>query len=496
MAEAKEDLCGALQMYLTRMGYRTIKANAGQEALCAVQAVQKEAPPIVLSGTGFPDMDGFELLRRIKGLCPEAEVIMMLPREGTLTGIQYLQADASDWIGVPISSEALKVALQRAHARRSTRLKLEEYRRKVEDLERTKALYEQLFDEVPCYISVQDGNFRLTGANKQFKRDFGDCIGSHCYEIYKHRRKPCRDCPVESTFEDGQPHQTEEVVTALSGEQYHVITWTAPIRDASGAITQVMEMSTNITQIRRLQDRLTSLGLLLGSMSHGIRGMLTALDGGIYRLESGMEKSDPARVHSALEVIKGMVDRIKKTVLNILYFTKERQLNWQRVEVLGFSEEVCLLAEARADKCGVQFACEMDRSPGSFEIDPGALSSALVSLLENAIDACLADRSTGKTHKVVFRLRGNESHVVFDTFDNGAGMDRETREKLFTLFFSSKGSLGTGLGLYLAKQVVEQHGGTITVYSDPGQGSHFRVSLPRVLPGSVKWAPKSPENQG
>jgi hypothetical protein len=65
-------------------------------------------------------------------------------------------------------------------------------------------------------------------------------------------------------------------------------------------------MSTNITQIRKLQSHLTSLGLLLGSMSHGIRGVLTALDGGIYRLESGLKKGNQEQVNDALGVVKNI----------------------------------------------------------------------------------------------------------------------------------------------------------------------------------------------
>ena len=65
--------------------------------------------------------------------------------------------------------------------------------------------------------------------------------------------------------------------------------------------------------------------------------------------------------------------------------------------------------------------------------------------------------------------------------DNGIGMTEETRTKLFTLFFSSKGKGGTGIGLYVARQVVMQHGGRIEVASVKGEGSTFTVSMPRIL---------------
>jgi len=150
-----------------------------------------------------------------------------------------------------------------------------EMNRLQEELRTTQQRYQQLFDEVPCYISVQDGKLRLVATNRQFKEDFGDEIGSYCYSVYKHRNEPCPDCPVVKTFESGKSQQSETVVTSKTGEQYNVLTWTAPIRKADGEVTQVIEMSTNITQIRRLQDHLSSLGLLIGSVSHGIKGIMT-----------------------------------------------------------------------------------------------------------------------------------------------------------------------------------------------------------------------------
>jgi K+-sensing histidine kinase KdpD len=109
------------------------------------------------------------------------------------------------------------------------------------------------------------------------------------------------------------------------------------------------------------------------------------------------------------------------------------------------------------------------------------VSSALVNFLENAVDACIADR-TKQAHTVVLSVSGDHEWVVFDIHDNGTGIDQETLDRMFTLFFSSKGSKGTGLGLYIANKVVRQHGGSIAVDSTPGQGTNFTIRLPREVP--------------
>jgi signal transduction histidine kinase/FixJ family two-component response regulator len=360
-----------------------------------------------------------------------------------------------------------------------------EMNRLQEELRTTQQRYQQLFDEVPCYISVQDGKLRLVATNRQFKEDFGDEIGSYCYNVYKHRNEPCPDCPVVKTFESGKSQQSETVVTSKTGEQYNVLTWTAPLRKADGEVTQVMEMSTNITQIRRLQDHLSSLGLLIGSISHGIKGIMTGLDGGMYWLDTGIEKGNQERIEKGWDVIKLMVDRLKNMVLNLLYYAKERDLNWERTDVLSLAKDVASTVEPKIKGYSIEFIHDFDRSIGKFEVDTSVVSSALINILENAMDACIEDKSK-KSHKIIFSVTQDKDHIVFDIHDNGMGMDREIRENIFTLFFSSKGSKGTGLGLFVSNKIIQEHGGSIRADSTPGQGSHFNIRLPKVLPDILK----------
>jgi PAS domain S-box-containing protein len=362
-----------------------------------------------------------------------------------------------------------------------------EVKRLQEELRETQQRYQQLFNEAPCYISVQDKEHRITATNLRFKEDFGDNIGGYCYEVYKHRTDPCPDCVVLKTFEDGKSYQDETIVTSKNGEPCNVLIWTAPIRNAIGEITQVMEMSTNITQIRELQDHLTSLGLLIGSVSHGVKGILTGLDGGMYRIESGLENDDKQRIKDGWEVVKLMVGRIRNMVLDILYYAKKRELKWERVDVLSFAHEVAATVESKTLTHKIDFIRNFDKSAGDFEVDASVVSSALVNILENAIDACLNDHSK-KKHKIVFDVKEEKDCIRFEVSDNGIGMDQNTLENIFTLFFSSKGNKGTGLGLFISNQIIQQHGGSIKVESTPSHGSHFNIRMPKTLPETVKNA--------
>jgi signal transduction histidine kinase len=82
-------------------------------------------------------------------------------------------------------------------------------------------------------------------------------------------------------------------------------------------------------------------------------------------------------------------------------------------------------------------------------------------------------------HQVTIRLDGYTDHVRWEFCDNGIGMDQETREKAFSLFFSSKGAEGTGLGLFIANNIAQKHGGSIEVESELGKGTCFVVKIPR-----------------
>ena len=407
--------------------------------------------------------------------CPAAVTFKTGKGQRTKASIKYADGQEAPVIvhTAPIRNQSSEVELVVEISADITEVK-----RLQEELRQTQQRYQQLFDEVPCYISLQDRQFRLLAANRQFNDDFDVELGAYCYEVYKHRDEPCPKCPVAKTFEDGRSHQSEMVVTPKSGEQHNVLIWTAPIKNTAGKITRVMEMSTDITEIRELQDHLSSLGLKIGSISHGIKSLLAGLDGGVYLVESGLSKDDPERVKEGWEAVKTIVSRIRKLVLNILFFAKERELKPEATDVLNFAFDVAASVESKIKAAGVELDCDFDTDQGEVQMDAGVLRLALINILENALDACIEDLAK-KSHRIGFSVKPADKHIIFEVSDNGIGMDRETRESLFTLFFSSKGNKGTGLGLFIANKIIEQHGGKIKVESNPNRGSSFRITIPK-----------------
>ncbi|MFC1662415.1 PAS domain-containing protein, partial [Gemmatimonadota bacterium] len=339
--------------------------------------------------------------------------------------------------------------------------------------------YHTLFDEVPCYISIQDQELNIIEANKAFLDDFGRALGEKCYAAYKHRSSPCEPCPVQQTLADGVSHTREEVVTSRHGKRKNVLVTTAPIREG-GELTAVMELSADITQVRQLEDRLTQLGLLIGSVSHSLKGLLNGLGGGMYLVNSGFAKSDDSRVRRGWATVERNVGRIKSLVSDILYYAKDRVPNWETLSAKEVAEDVHSMMENRARELAVELSADLGPEVGEFEADPQAVRALLANLVENSLDACRLDEKC-EGHRVGIRVRGSEESVQFEVVDDGIGMDRETCEKAFSLFFSSKGT-GTGLGLFIADKIARAHGGEIELDSRPGEGTRFVVSLPRVRP--------------
>jgi len=348
-------------------------------------------------------------------------------------------------------------------------------------LKESQEKYRLLFEEVPCFISIQDKDLRIVEANRMHREAFGTSYGSKCFEVYKHRKTACEPCIIQETFIDGQIHTQEEVVTSIDKKRMDVMVYTAPIRNIHGEIDKVVEMSIDITEIRELQDKLTSVGLLIGSISHGIKGLLNGLDGGIYLVNSGLKKDDRDRIDQGWEISQRNIRRIRSMVMDILYYAKDREPQWEDLSLNEVIDEIRGLFQERAERQNIEFVCNIKDNAGNFDADKLAIRSLLLNLLDNSLDACRIDKNK-ENHKITLEVKSDSGLVTFDVDDTGIGMDRETREKALSLFFSSKGSGGTGLGLFIANRIAQAHGGGINIESEEGLGTHFTVTIPKERP--------------
>ncbi|OGP62877.1 MAG: PAS domain-containing sensor histidine kinase [Deltaproteobacteria bacterium RBG_13_49_15] len=137
-------------------------------------------------------------------------------------------------------------------------LMMEEIEKKQIELNEKKEQYQNLFEQVPCIITVQDRNFKLIGYNREFSTRFAPQPGDYCFQAYKGRRSKCIDCPVEKTFEDGQSHSSEEMGVNKDGTRTYWIVKTSPIKNSKGEIVAAMEMNLDITERKQLEEKLAA----------------------------------------------------------------------------------------------------------------------------------------------------------------------------------------------------------------------------------------------
>lgn len=357
---------------------------------------------------------------------------------------------------------------------------ISEMRRLQRQLELSQQEYKALFHGAPCYITIQDKDFTIIKTNRSFEKDFGRAIGRKCFETYKGRVSRCESCPVEKTFQDGGIHFSEETVRPKSGEAMDTIVYAAPVRDLSGNIFAVMEMSVNITPVKRLQRELATLGQAVAITAHSIKNILNGLQGGAYVVQSGLRRGDQVLAGKGWEMVKEGVDLVGEFVKDILLISKQRIPAYEDVMANDLGSQVWNLFEKRFSDMGIEFVLEKDtESHEPVSMDPKGIHTVLTNIVANALDACLEDK-TKHRHRVVMRVRDQgPDGVLYEVQDDGGGVAPEVQEKLFKEMVSTKGSRGTGLGLLVTRKIVEEHLGTLSLESQQGSGTIVRVSLPR-----------------
>lgn len=224
------------------------------------------------------------------------------------------------------------------------------------------------------------------------------------------------------------------------------------------------------------QERLAAIGETIAGLAHCLKNALNALRAGLFITDRALDKGDPEKLRRGWGITKVGIRQIEGLSLDMLYYVKERKPQRAPADPNAIVGEVIdLLSEMAAEK-GVRLRAELDERVGKEPLDRATIYRAILNLVTNAIDAC-TESETGD--RVVVRTRSEPDGTVLTVEDNGVGMTDEVRSRLFTRFFSTKAGKGTGLGLAVVKKIVEEHGGTVEVESEPGRGSSFRMRLPR-----------------
>ncbi len=478
----------------------------------------------------------------------------------------------------------------------------------VTDTRRLQREYHILFERVPCYVAVLNRDLRIVRANERLRETFGKTTGEHCFEVMKKRAEKCENCPALQTFDDGQVHSSEHVGISKSGKHTHYIVTTSPLQKKGSEVSHVIEVALDISETRRLEselekqnafrevlirnsvdaiigvdteskvflfnpaaekmtgysagqmerrplpeglfarefeeiiqggrdryllrdasltarggeklpvrftgvalrqngdrigaaafvqdlrkirrlerekidaERLAAVGQTVAGLAHGIKNILTGLEGGMYVFRGGLEKNDQTRIDRGWEMLERNIDRITILARSLLSFSKGDPPAARMVDPVKLALEVVDLYADAAHRANVELELDAPDPVQKVSLDREGMHSCLANLVSNAIDAC--QMSDNPNCKVLVRCGDEGDTFFFEVSDEGCGMDYEIKKKVFTNFFTTKGAVGTGIGLLLTRKIVQEHGGSITFESAPGKGTLFRLLFRRDrLPG-------------
>jgi signal transduction histidine kinase len=245
-------------------------------------------------------------------------------------------------------------------------------------------------------------------------------------------------------------------------------------RDFNAMVRQLRESHEEIQHLHRTQmsraEHLATLGELAAGLAHEIRNPLAGIAGVIEIIGRDLPKESPAR--KVLKDVHTEVAHINRIVSDLLEIARPKAPVFSSSDVVATAEQALLFAREQAMAKSISLDLIKDEPLPPIEHDSGQIQQVLLNLLLNAIQACEEKGSV----KVEFGQ--DKEEVWIAVTDTGRGISRETLPNIFRPFFTTKGN-GTGLGLPLAKRVVEDHNGRIEVESWPGKGSRFVVCLPK-----------------
>ena len=281
----------------------------------------------------------------------------------------------------------------------------------------------------------------------------------------------------------------------------------SPIHDRHGQVVAVAGIAHDITETRRLESslrqsaKMEAVGRLAGGLAHDFNNMLTVIDGYSELVLMKLPADSPVR--GLVEEIHKAGERAAELTRQLMVFSRKSMVE---PRVLDLSEVVLADVDMLKRVIGEDITIETKLAADLDHVmaDRAQFDQLLVNLVINARDAMpTGGRVTIETanvefttaHGVVPREVPPGSYVMLSVSDTGVGMDAETRNRVFEPFFTTKGSgRGTGLGLTMLQNFVMQSGGYVGVYSEPGQGTTFRIYLPTVaLPVAVTGAARSDE---
>jgi two-component system cell cycle sensor histidine kinase/response regulator CckA len=362
-----------------------------------------------------------------------------------------------------------------------------------EALRREKSFSDAIIDNLPGIFFICDEEGRLIRWNNNevaVTGYSGEELGSlNVLDLFRKDRDVMHGA-LQDLFATGRA-TLEARLTTKNGSQ--VPFFVTGFRMITGDKRYLVAVGIDVSERKRLEEQLRqaqkmeSIGTLAGGIAHDFNNILTAIIGYGSLLEMKMKEGDPLRYN--VEQVLSSANRAASLTQGLLAYSRKQILNPQPVSVNAIIQKVDLLLSRLIGE-NIDLKIMLTDDDVTVLADAGQIEQVLMNLATNARDAM----SEGgylfiETERLEFSEESAKVHefgkpgtyALITVTDSGMGMDENTRQRIFEPFFTTKDvGQGTGLGLAIAYGIVKQHNGTITVYSEEGRGTTFKIYLPVV----------------
>ncbi len=303
---------------------------------------------------------------------------------------------------------------------------------------------------------------------------------------------PRDQSPTAKAVLEGRSVRGEElIIERPDGSRSHVFKHPELLRNAAGEIVGAVTMIIDLTEIKQLQEqyrqaqKMEAVGRLAGGVAHDFNNLLTIINGFGELVMGRLEEGDPSR-----EMIRQVVaagDRAAGLTRQLLAFSRKAIIEPKILDLKAVVAEVDTMLRRLIGE-DIEMTVLGDPEVDEVLADAGQIEQVILNLVVNASDAM------PKGGQLTIEVRNAEldehyarerpevqpgNYVVLSFSDTGCGMDEPTMVRIFEPFFTTKGELGTGLGLATVHGIVKQSGGHISVYSELGIGTTFKIYWPR-----------------
>lgn len=512
------DILEMLGSFLTHEGFQVKTAPGGH---AAIEIFKSEPFDLVITDMRMPGMDGLALMRLLKEMDEDIEVIILTAFAALNNVIEaFRHKGAFDYLTKPLDninelfvtvtqaldSRRLKIenkALlkQLQHAKTDLEKRVEEQMRTEQQIRKSRALLQSVFDGISDPLIMLDENSTIMMLNKaavdHFETDFPKAIGNVCSDVLSSNPAYCEVCDIPSLVLKGQPVSFERKGLVNPGRLEQVVIY--PLHEeqdmAQSAIIRISDITeTKLMERQFMQsEKLASLGLLVSGIAHEINNPNNFIAFNIPILRDYLSEMTPiiddyADDHPDYELsgmryeefrtdlfkLVGNIEhgskRINATVSTLKEFSRRKDgFEKQQVNLRTVIEKGVAICQSQIKKVVQAFDVTIPQNLPDIYSDPDVIEQVIINLLINAAQA--ADKEESWIKLNVSEGDNRQEQVIIEISDNGSGMDEATKEKIFDPFFTTKDAgEGTGLGLYICHSRVEAMGGRIEVDSEKGGG--------------------------